>query len=64
MSLNSLDLSTRVFRDASLREAVTVVPNIAIFGRPIADGGVAVRCINRLYIRQAAYDLGFGPVNP
>lgn len=54
-------LSTRVFPGSASHEAGKVVPNIALFGRPIADGRVEVRCINRLYLRQAAYDLGFGP---
>lgn len=54
-------LSTRVFPGSASHEAGKVVPNIALFGRPIADGRVDVRCINRLYLRQAAYDLGFGP---
>jgi hypothetical protein len=57
-------LSTRVFPGASNRESRKVVPNIALFGRPIADGDVIVACINRLYLRQAEYDLGFGPAIP
>jgi hypothetical protein len=57
-------LSTRVFPGAAEREAGKTVPNIAIFGRPIADGRVTVSCINRVYLRQVAYDLGFGPANP
>ncbi|MFC7380550.1 DUF2513 domain-containing protein [Brevundimonas sp. GCM10030266] len=28
---------------------------------PIADGRLQVTCVNRLYIRRIAYDLGFGP---
>jgi hypothetical protein len=54
-------LSTRVYPGATEREARKVAANIALFGRPIADGRVSVACINRLYLRQAAYDLGFGP---
>lgn len=54
-------LTTRAFPDAEGREASKVVPNIAIFGRPIADGRVRVACINRVYLRQVAYDIGFGP---
>ncbi|HEX8470051.1 MAG TPA: RES family NAD+ phosphorylase [Brevundimonas sp.] len=56
-------LATRAFPDAASREAGKIVPNIALFGRPIADGRIDVRCINRLYLRQAAYDLGFGPAD-
>lgn len=54
-------LTARAFPGSAAREAEKVVPNIAVFGRPIADGRLLVRCINRVYLRQAAYDLGFGP---
>ncbi len=56
-------LSTRVFAGAAEYEAAKIVENIALFGRPIADGRIAVACINRLYLRQASYDLGFGPAS-
>lgn len=56
-------LSTRVFAGADAREANKIVPNVAIFGRPVADGRVRVACINRIYLRQVAYDLGFGPAD-
>lgn len=42
-------------------EAGKIVPNIALFGRPVEDGLIHVRCVNRLYLRQVAYDVGFGP---
>lgn len=54
-------LTTRTFAGAKIHEANKIVPNVAIFGRPIADGRVRVTCVNRLYIRRIAYDLGFGP---
>ena len=54
-------LTTRVFHDAASREARKIVPNIAVFGRPIEDGLIRVRCVNRVYLRQVAYDVGFGP---
>lgn len=56
-------MTTRIFPDADVHEASKVVPNVAIFGRPIADGRVRVTCINRMYLRQVAYDLGFGPAD-
>ncbi len=56
-------LSSRVFSGAAERESAKVIPNVAIFGRPIADGRVAVSCINRIYIRRVDYDLGFGPAS-
>ncbi|MCW0983527.1 RES family NAD+ phosphorylase [Agrobacterium sp. BT-220-3] len=36
--------------------------NIAIFGRPISDGRLAVRSINRAFLRQASYQYRLGPV--
>lgn len=54
-------LTTRVFQDASSREAGKIVPNIGLFGRPVEEGLIHVRCVNRLYLRQVAYDVGFGP---
>lgn len=57
-------LSTRTFSGAAEHEAQKIVANIALFGHPIADGRVLIDCINRLYLRQAAYDLGFGPATP
>jgi hypothetical protein len=39
-----------------------ILPNLAIFGRPIAQGFVAVRSINRVILNRVDYDLIFGPV--
>lgn len=58
-----LGLTTRKFPGAEVREGTKIVPNVAIFGRPVADGRVRVTCINRVYLRQVAYDLGFGPAD-
>jgi hypothetical protein len=38
-----------------------VIANIAVFGRPIEQGIVSVRCINKLVMHQVEYDLRFGP---
>jgi hypothetical protein len=38
------------------------IPNLALFGRPIASGLVAVACINRVVLQRVAYDVHFGPV--
>ncbi len=37
--------------------------NIAIFGFPIKDGLLEVKCINRLRLNQVSYDYCFGPVH-
>ena len=43
-------------------EQHTAIPNAAIFGHPIADEKLNVKCINRLVLSQVAYDVRFGPV--
>lgn len=39
-----------------------VVPNIAIFGKPIEEGKVKVNCINRVVLNKVTYDFQYGPV--
>lgn len=43
-------------------EQYTAIPNAAIFGHPLAEGKLKVKCINRLVLSQVAYDVRFGPV--
>jgi hypothetical protein len=43
-------------------EESQAIPNLAIFGRPIKEGKVSVRAINKLIISRASYDFHFGPV--
>jgi hypothetical protein len=43
-------------------ERSKIVPNLAIFGRPIRDGIVEVKCINKLVLTRVEYDFHFGPV--
>lgn len=38
------------------------IRNLALFGRPIEEGKVTVRCINRVILNRVAYDIQFGPV--
>jgi hypothetical protein len=38
------------------------VPNVAIFGRPISEKRIEIRCINRGMLKSANYDLQFGPI--
>jgi len=40
-----------------------IIPNLALFGRPIKDGKVKVDCINRVLINRVSYDVTFGPVS-
>jgi len=40
-----------------------ITPNIALFGRPIKEKIVAVKCINRVVLNKVKYDILFGPVD-
>lgn len=42
-------------------EQAKTIPNLALFGRPVASGNVAVTCIDRLIINRVGYDYHFGP---
>jgi hypothetical protein len=43
-------------------EKQKIVPNVAIFGHPIADGILSVKSLNRLMIHAVEYHTHFGPV--
>lgn len=43
-------------------EEALAVPNYAIFGRPIEDGRLVVRCINKVIISRVEYGFHVGPV--
>lgn len=38
------------------------VPNLAVFGYPIATGDVVIKCINRGHLSSASYSLTMGPI--
>jgi hypothetical protein len=38
------------------------ISNLALFGRPVADGSLAVQCINRVTLNKVEYRLHFGPL--
>jgi hypothetical protein len=59
---SAFGIPTRRFESAADYERSKIVPNVALFGRPIRDGRVTVSSLNRLYLRRVAYDIGFGPV--
>ncbi|MDW3682947.1 RES family NAD+ phosphorylase [Cupriavidus sp. CV2] len=54
-------LSGRVIAQYEEHEQSKIVPNLALFGYPVADGTVDVKCINRLLMTRVQYDLKFGP---
>lgn len=54
-------LSHRRFPQLRPQQAARTAQNIAIFGRPVTQGLVAIQCINRLMLRRVGYDFHFGP---
>jgi hypothetical protein len=38
-----------------------VFPNLAIFGRPLADATIRLKCINRVVLSRVEYRLSYGP---
>lgn len=55
-------ISVRRFPSYTGHAKSQVIPNIALFGRPIESGAVKVDCINRVVLNKVVYDLQFGPV--
>jgi hypothetical protein len=51
----------RVARLAPFEKA-KMIPNLALFGRPIEVGAVSVRCINKVILNRVEYGVHFGPV--
>lgn len=37
------------------------IPNLALFGRPVKENKVVVKCINKVVINRISYDVSFGP---
>ena len=56
-------ISNRRIPEFQSHEAEMAVQNLAIFGQPIRDGKVSVKCINRLMLTRASYHFLFGPVS-
>lgn len=55
-------LSVRRFPEYKEKAKSQTIENVALFGRLVAEGGLAIRCINRLVLRRVVYDGHFGPV--
>lgn len=45
------------------REKSKIIPNLALFGRPVEEGAVSVRSINKLILNKVEYGVHFGPVD-
>lgn len=55
-------ISRRRFPQVQDYEQAKTVPNLAIFGRPIEQSKIKIRCINKLVLHRVEYGVHFGPV--
>ena len=55
-------ISRRRFPSVQQYEQAKSVPNLAIFGRPIEERKIELRCINKLILNRVEYAVHFGPV--
>ncbi|HEX4862305.1 MAG TPA: RES family NAD+ phosphorylase, partial [Rhizomicrobium sp.] len=55
-------ISNRRIPEFQKHEESVVVQNLALFGRPIREGKIAVSCINKLTVTRTSYSFLFGPV--
>jgi hypothetical protein len=55
-------ISHRRVRRLADRERSKTIANLALFGRPIEQRQVSVRCINKLILNRVEYGIHFGPV--
>jgi len=56
-------MATRLIPQLSEFEKAKVIPNLGLFGWPVREKKITVRCINRIFLQQVAYAVIFGPVN-
>lgn len=55
-------ISIRRFPQLAQLAKAQSVPNLALFGRPIEQNVVVVKCINKVVLSRVEYDLLFGPI--
>jgi len=55
-------ISIRKFPSYKTHAKSQIIPNVALFGRPIENKIIGVKCINRLVLNKIKYDVLFGPV--
>ena len=56
-------ISLRRFKGHEAHAKAQIIPNLALFGRPVRTGSVSVECVNRLVLTRIMYDGVFGPVD-
>lgn len=59
----SYGISHRRVPQMRASERAKIVPNLALFGRPIRDGVLRVQSLNRVMINAVEYNCHFGPVS-
>ncbi|GAG03785.1 unnamed protein product, partial [marine sediment metagenome] len=57
------EISVQKFPSNETHTKSRITPNIALFGRPIEEKIIAVKCINRLVLNKIKYDVLFGPID-
>ena len=55
-------VSLRMFPEFREHTRKNTISNLALFGRPVLDGSITVRCINRVMLNKVEYRLHFGPL--
>ncbi len=55
-------ISPRQIPQLADREKSKIIPNLALFGRPIEQEQIEVKCINRVILNRVEYGIHFGPV--
>jgi hypothetical protein len=55
-------ISLRRFPQATAYERAKIIPNLGLFGRPVREGMITARGINRIVLHRVEYVIGFGPV--
>jgi hypothetical protein len=55
-------ISLRRFPRAAEYERAKIIPNLDLFGRPVREGTVTARGINRMVLDRVEYGVRFGPV--
>ena len=56
-------ISLRRFKGHEAHAKAQIIPNLALFGRPVRTGSVSVEWVNRLVLTRIMYDGVFGPVD-
>jgi hypothetical protein len=55
-------ISVRHVPDMDRYATAQIISNVALFGRPLMEGKLKVKSINRVIVQRAEYALTFGPV--